>query len=119
MVVVLGSLLYGLSAGDSTQPGLLDRIRLVAVVSALALDLMVLGSMVTRIADLGWTPNRIAALGLNLVLLVNLAGTAWLSIRFLRNRGSRLEGWQMSYLPVLGAWAAAVVLLLPLAFGFA
>ena len=65
MVVVLGSLLYGLSAGDSTQPGLLDRIRLVAVVSALALDLMVLGSMVTRIADLGWTPNRIAALARN------------------------------------------------------
>ena len=52
----------------------MDRIQLVAVVSALVLDLMVLGSMVARIGDLGFTPNRTAALGLNLVLLVNLAG---------------------------------------------
>jgi len=38
---------------------------------------------VARIGDLGFTPNRTGALGLNLVLLVNLAGTAWLSARFL------------------------------------
>ena len=42
--------------------------------SALVLDVMVLGSMIARIGDLGFTPNRTAALGLNLVLLVNLAG---------------------------------------------
>ena len=51
----------------------MERIQLVAVVSALVLDVMVLGSMAARIGDLGLTPNRVAALGLNLVLLVNLA----------------------------------------------
>ena len=61
----------------------MDGIQLVAVVSALVLDLMVLGAMIARIGDLGFTPNRTAALGLNLVLLVNLAGAAWLSARFL------------------------------------
>ena len=40
---------------------------------ALVLDLMVLVAMVARIGDLGFTPNRAATLGLNLVLLVNLA----------------------------------------------
>ena len=39
---------------------------------------VVLAAMVARIGDLGWTPNRVAALGLNLVLLVNLAGAALL-----------------------------------------
>jgi hypothetical protein len=122
MVVVLGLVLYGLSARESSQPpGWMDRIQLVAVVSALVLDAMVLGSMAARIGDLGFTPNRVAALGLNLLLLVNLAVTAWLSIRFLTRRGGlhRLERWQTGYLPVFALWAAAVVVVLPPAFDFA
>jgi hypothetical protein len=100
--------------------GWMDRIQLVAVVSALVLDLMVLGTMVARIGDLGFSPNRTAVLGLNLVLLVNLAGAAWLSARFLTGRSTlhRLERWQTSYLPVFALWAAAVVVVLPLVFGF-
>jgi hypothetical protein len=121
LLVVLGLVLYGMSARDPlTSPDWMDRIQLVAVVSALALDLMVLGAMVARIGDLGFSPNRTAALGLNLVLLVNLAGAAWLSIRFLtrRSRLHRLERWQTTYLPVFALWAAAVVALLPPLFGF-
>jgi hypothetical protein len=121
LVVVLGLVLYGLSARDaSTSPDWLDRIQLVAVVSALVLDVMVLGTMVARIGDLGFTPNRTAALGLNLVLLVNLAGAAWLSTRFLRRRSTlhRLERWQTTYLPVFALWAAVVVVVLPPLFAF-
>jgi hypothetical protein len=121
LVVVLGLVLYGMSAREpSATAGWIDRIGLVAVVGALALDLMVLGTMAARIGDLGFTPNRAAALGLNLVLLVNLAGAGWLALRFLTGRARlhRLERWQTGYLPVLAAWAAAVVLVLPLAFAF-
>ena len=121
LLVVLGLVLYGMSARDpSTSPGWMDRIQLVAVVSALALDVMVLGSMIARIGDLGFTPNRTAALGLNLVLLVNLAGAAWLSLRFLtgRSRLHRLERWQTTYLPVFALWAATVVVVLPALFTF-
>jgi hypothetical protein len=121
MVVVLGLVLYGISAREpSPTPGWMDRIQLVAVLGALLLDAMVLGSMAARIGDLGFTPNRVAALGLNLVLLVNLAVTAWLSVRFLTQRGSfhRLERWQTAYLPVFALWAAAVVVIVPPAFGF-
>jgi hypothetical protein len=121
MVVVLGLVLYGMSARDpSRAPGWMDRIQLVAVGSALVLDLMVLGAMVTRIGELGFTPNRTVALGLNLVLLVNLAVTAWLSAQFLAGRTTfhRLERWQTSYLPVFGVWAATVVVVLPPLFSF-
>ena len=122
MVVVLGLVLYGMSAREASQaPGWMDRIQLVAVASALILDVMVLGSMVARIGDLGFTPNRTAALGLNLVLLVNLAGAAWLSARFLIGKSTfhRLERWQTAYLPVFVLWAAAVVVIFPPLFGFA
>jgi hypothetical protein len=121
LVVVLGLVLYGMSARDpSTSPGWMDRIQLVAVVSALVLDVMVLATMVARIGDQGFTPNRTAALGLNLVLLVNLAGAAWLSTRFLTGHSPfhRLERWQTTYLPVFAAWAATVVVVLPPLFGF-
>lgn len=121
MVVVLGLVLYGMSARDPSQPpGWMDRVQLVAVVSALALDLMVLGAMLARIGEFGFTPNRTAALGLNLVLLVNLAGAAWLSVRFLMRKTTfhRLERWQTSYLPVFALWALTVVVVLPPLFGF-
>jgi len=121
LVVVLALVLYGMSAREaSTSPGWMDGIQLVAVVSALVLDLMVLGAMIARIGDLGFTPNRTAALGLNLVLLVNLAGAAWLSGRFLRRRIGfhPLERWQTAYLPVLALWAATVVVVLPPIFAF-
>ena len=121
LVVVLGLVLYGMSARDPSQlPGWMDRIQLVAVIAALALDAMVLTTMIGRIAELGFTPNRVAALGLNLVLLVNLTGAAWLSIRFLTGRTGfhQLERWQTGYLPVFALWAAAVVLILPPLFAF-
>jgi hypothetical protein len=121
LLVVFALVLYGMSARDpSTSPDWMDRIQLVAVVSALALDVMVLGSMVARIGDLGFSPNRTAALGLNLVLLVNLAGAALLSARFLTGRSTlhRLERWQTAYLPVFALWAATVVVILPPVFAF-
>lgn len=121
LIVVLGLVLYAMSAREPARPaGPMDRVQLLAVVSALALDLMVLGAMVARIDDLGFTPNRVAALGLNLVLLANLARAAWLSARFLGGQIAfhRLERWQTSYLPVFAIWAATVVILLPPLFAF-
>jgi hypothetical protein len=122
LLVVLALVLYGVSAREpSTSPDWMDRIQLVAVVSALVLDLMVLAAMIARIGDLGFTPNRTAALGLNLVLLVNLSGAAFLSARFLTGRSTlhRLVRWQTAYLPVFALWAGAVVVVLPPLFSFA
>ena len=121
LLVVLALVLYGMSARDPTMsPNWMDGIQLVAVASALLLDAMVLGSMIARIGDLGFTPNRTTALGLNVLLLVNLAGAALLSVRFLTGRSTlhRLERWQTTYLPVFALWAATVVVVLPPLFGF-
>jgi hypothetical protein len=94
---------------------------LVLVLAALAVDAVMLTAMLTRIAEFGSSPNKIAALGLNLLLLVHLVRAAWLAVGFLRGRRtfSALERWQTQYLPVYGAWAAAVVVVFPPVFGFA
>ncbi len=121
LVVVLGLVLYALSARDPLAPAdNFDRLQFLLLASALVVDMVVLGNMVGRVSHFGWSPNRVAALGLNLVLLVNLTRSAWLSLGFLR--GGRplaaLEDWQTSYVPVYAVWAAAVVVVLPPVFGW-
>jgi hypothetical protein len=121
LVVVLGLLLYSVSARDPRlPPGAFDVMQVVLVVSALLADAVALWAIAARIAEFGFTPNRVAALGVNMILLVNLAWSAVLYIRFLRERGSftDLERWQTDYLPVYAAWAAIVVIVFPLMFGF-
>ena len=122
LVVVLGLLLYAISARDlAARPGLFDRLQLALVVTALIIDLMVLVAITSRITEWGFTPNRTAALGENVILLANLVWSAWLFLGFLRGRApfARLERWQTNYLIVYAVWAWAVVLAFPLVFDFA
>ena len=121
LVVVLGLLLYSISARDPLDPpDLFDRLQLVLVVSALTVDLVMLTAMLTRIAEFGVSPNKAVALGLNLVLFANLAWSGRLQIGFLRGRRrfEAVELWQTRYLPVFGVWAALVVVLVPPLFDF-
>ena len=122
LLVVLGLVLYSLSARDVTRPTpVMDVIRLVAVIAAVVLDGLVLGSMLARIGEYGFTPNRTVALGLNVLLIVNLAVTAVLAARPRADvvAAVRMERWQTAYLPVFGLWAAVVVVVIPPLFGFA
>jgi hypothetical protein len=121
LVVVLGLLLYSVSARDThAPPGAFDVMQVVLVVSALVADAVALWAIGARITEFGFSPNRVAALGVNVVLLVNLAWSAVLYLRFLRRRGSfaALERWQTSYLPVYAAWAAVVVIVFPPLFRY-
>jgi hypothetical protein len=122
LVLVLGLLLYAISARDpQARPDGFDRLQLLLVISALLLDALMLTAMLSRIAEFGVSPNKLAALGLNIVLLVNLTWAAWLSVGFLRHRRppSDLERWQTTYLPIYAGWAAVVVIAFPPAFQFA
>ena len=121
LVLVLALLLYSISARDPrAQPGAFDVMQVVLLVSALLADAVALWAIGARITEFGFSPNRVAVLGVNLILLVNLAWSAVLYLRFLRGRGSfaALERWQTAYLPVYAVWAANVVLVFPPLFGY-
>ena len=121
LVVVVALLLYSMSARDPrARPGVFDLVQVVLVVSALLADATALWAIGARVSEFGFSPNRVAALGLNVILLVNLAWSAVIYVRFLRRRDSfsSLERWQTSYLPVYAAWAAIVVIVFPPLFGF-
>jgi len=121
LTVVVGLVLYAASARDPQAPrDFFDALQLALVVSALVIDGVALYAIAARISEFGFTPNRVAALGENIILLVNLTWSAWLYARFLRHRSSfaALERWQIAYLPVFSVWAAVVVLVFPPLFGY-
>lgn len=121
LVVVLGLLLYSISARDPRAPrGLSDVVQVVLLISALLTDAVALWAIAGRISEFGFTPNRVAALGENVILLVNLAWSAVLYVGFLRGRRpfAALERWQTDYLPVYAVWAAVVVIVFPPLFRY-
>ncbi|MEE4276467.1 MAG: permease prefix domain 1-containing protein [Thermoleophilia bacterium] len=121
LVVVLALLLYSISARDPrSRSGIFDVVQVVLVISALAADAVAMWAIAARISEFGFSPNRLAGLSVNVILLVSLAWSAVLCLRFLRGRGSftSLERWQTDYLWVYAGWAAFVVIAFPPVFGF-
>jgi hypothetical protein len=121
LVVVVGLVLYAMSARDPHKPpGPFDALQLLLVACALLVDALALWAVSARISEFGLSPNKVAALGENLILLVNLGWTAVLYARFLAGRVAfaPLERWQTAYLPVYALWAWVVVVVFPPLFGF-
>ncbi len=121
LVLVVGLILYSISARDpQAEPGLFDALQLLLVVCALLVDVIALWAIAARISEFGFSPNKVAALGENLILLVNLGWSAGLYVRFLARRTpfTPLERWQTAYLPVYAVWAWIVVVVFPLVFSF-
>jgi hypothetical protein len=121
LVLVLGLMLYSISARDpQAPPDTFDRLLVVLLISGLVADAFALTAIAARISEFGFTPNRVAALGENVILLGNLGWSTVLYVRFLRGRGSfaSLERWQTAYLPMYSIWAALVVVAFPPIFGF-
>lgn len=119
LAVVLALVLLAVATREPrTPPGAFDRLQLGLIVLALLGDLIALGSVAARIGEFGFSANRVAALGANVILLANLAGAAWHHVRFARGRGDfgPATRWQAAFLPVYAFWAALVVVVFPLVF---
>lgn len=121
LVLVVGLLLYAISARDPQKPaGFFDVLQFALVVCALLVDAMALWAILARISAFGFSPNKVAALGENIILVGNLGWSAVLYWRFLSKRAgfAALERWQTSYLPVYAGWAWIVAVVFPFVFGF-
>jgi hypothetical protein len=79
-----------------------------------------LSAILFRISTWGFTPNRTAVLGSNLLILLNLLLVAGQLYKVLANKtGISMVGNVIArYLPVYAVWAAIVTFLFPFFFGF-
>ena len=121
LALVLGLVLYVISAHrDTDKPTVFDYLNLALIVVTLVADGVALAAIIGRLSTFGVTPNKLAALGENVALLVNLGGLAVLYTRYLSGKASfkALVSWQTAYLPVYAVWAAFVALGFPPIFAF-
>ena len=115
LITVTALAAYGIARGP-VRTRWDDRALLAMTCAGVAVDVLLLASMVDRTTGLGVSPNRLAATGLNVVLLVNLGVIAVLQWRMLRGRGDGPARWLGNYLGVLAAWAAVVAFAFPVVF---
>lgn len=80
-----------------------------------------LSAIAFRISEWGITPNRLAVLGVNIVMLVHLVMVSWQLILTARGK-SKLDQVGLTlvrYLPIYLLWTAIVIFLFPVLFHFA
>lgn len=121
LILVLGLVLYVISARKGgAKANAFDWMNLSLILLACTIDVMALSAIIFRIRSLGWTPNRSAALGINLLLLANLAGLAVNYLRFflLKREFEVIERWQTFYLYLYAGWCGVVAFVFPVVFGF-
>ena len=89
-------------------------------VVTLVVNGVALSAILFRISEWGFTPNRAAILGGNILILVNLLLVTAQFFRILTKKADiSAVGKVISfYLPVYFAWTVIVMFIFPLIFGF-
>ncbi len=79
-----------------------------------------LSAIVLRISEWGFTPNRTAVLGANILVLTNLLLVTGKLVKVLTRDADPIEVGKSisSFLPIYWGWTAVVTFLFPLVFGF-
>ncbi len=121
LVLVLGMVLYIISARNIyDKSNIFDYMNAALIFVAIIVDGVALSAILFRLSEYGISPNKLAALGENILLLVNLTALLWLYIRYFRSKieFERIETWQTGYLTVYAIWMAIVVFVFPVIFRF-
>lgn len=105
-------------SGADEKKKISDYINFILIVIALIIDSVALSAMVFRLSSYGITPNRIAVLGVNILIWANLMWIMVSYVRFLQSKAgaSGVQDAITKYLPVYGLWAAFVTFTFPLIF---
>ncbi|WP_227938787.1 DUF4153 domain-containing protein [Alkalihalobacillus deserti] len=116
---VLAVTIFSITESDSDKKkNISDYINFALIVLALIIDSVALSAIVFRLSSYGITPNRLAVLGVNILIWANLIWIMVSYMRFLKkNSGpSTIQDAITKYLPVYGLWAAFVTFLFPIIF---
>ena len=121
LLVVLGLCVFSISErGSKDSAGAIDWMNIGLVAVTLAIDAVALAAILFRVSTYGFSPNRIAVLGANLLVFVHLAGILHRYLGFVRQKRGfgDLEKWIAGYLPAYTIWSLVVMVGFPLAFRF-
>jgi hypothetical protein len=121
LIGVLAIIFFSLSDTEKKERGRFSLFILIGLsLVTLIVDTIALSAIIFRITEMGITPNRLAVLGSNLLILINLSVLTWRLWRHVKNRSAVHETEEAiaAFLPVYGLWFAVVTFLFPLIFNF-
>lgn len=119
LLAVLAITIFSITeSGTDEKNNIFDYINFVLIVLALIIDTVALSAIVFRLSSYGITPNRLAVLGVNILIWANLIWIMFSYLRFLQNKTgpSTIQDAVTKYLPIYGLWAAFVTFTFPLIF---
>lgn len=121
LLVVLGLCVFSISErGPKETAGIIDVMNIGMVSVTLVIDVIALAAILFRLTSYGFTPNRIAVLGANLLAFCHLAGILWHYARFAGRKAGfdGLDRWIVKYLPAYTTWSLVVAVVFPILFWF-
>ena len=120
LIVVEAIVMFTVSARPSESPvRALDRMQIALIIAGIIVDILLLWALGGRVLEYGASANKLAALGVNLLLLIHLIGALFGYLRLAKGGGAlALERWQSAALPVFAVWAGIVAFIFPPVFRF-
>ncbi len=121
LIGVMALIVFSVTEGTKSGVGKLTLFFLCGLAAlTIITNGIALSAIVLRIAEFGITPNRIAVLGSNVLIFINLLLVSYQLFLVIRNKAEieNVENVIAVYLPVYGLWTAFVTFLLPLLFNF-
>lgn len=121
LFLVLAMVFYSVSSRSERETAsIMDYANIALLAVAIVVDLIALSAIVYRLSSYGISPNKLAALGENVLLLVHLSALLIAYTRYTLKRDDFeiVERWTARYIPVYIVWFVFVVAIMPPLFGF-
>jgi hypothetical protein len=118
---VMAIIIFSVSEISTNKKQRFTSIMLFALtIITLIINLVALSAILYRLGEYGFTPNRTAVLGSNILIFGNLVliMVDLYKTNFMGHAIKMLEITIAKYLPVYAVWTAFVVFVIPLIFGF-
>lgn len=122
LLAVMALIFFSVAEASGTHRNLAERgILLLLALVTVVTNGIGLSAILFRISEWGFTPNRTAVLGSNLLILAHLLLVTWRVGQSVSGRTPIADVGRtiVSFLPVYGVWAALVTFVFPLLFRFA
>jgi hypothetical protein len=118
---VMALILFSIAEISKNPGNKINAVLLFALsVLTVVVNSIALSAILFRISEWGITPNRLAVMGGNILILINLLIVTYSLFKTLKNTTEieKVEYNIASFLPVYTAWTVIVIFAFPVLFGF-
>jgi hypothetical protein len=119
LLIVTAITIFVLIDRPKLQPiNFFDYITLTLLVSSFIIEVIAVYAVLLRLTANGFTPNRLALIGINLIMLVHISGMIFNYIKWLRKKADimLIVKWIGNFIPIYFYWSCFMVFLFPWIF---